>query len=533
MRELTCQIKSYIQPFERRLALSELQALSGGIPIPVGGGPDDALHFRVQTNVPIIKLKSHLAYWQTIGSRRQEITRQLRGEAGSLIARNGVQLDDIPTLIPRIVDTKLPNKRCLRYATHGLHEYRGKFFPQLVCALMNAAHVPTDGIIVDPMCGSGTTLVEARLSGRGTFGLDMNPLSVFVSRIKCEVLGISPKILIRSFNELSCAIQMPVKQLGPGSYFASLPETDQAYLQKWFAVSALEELDHIERAIQRQTYSTVRGFYDLCLSNILRRVAWQNEDDLRVRKEVQALKKGEVLALFLEEARRSTKTVVAFSALRGRRKLGKFSIEEADARVAGHALGKLVNKVDAIITSPPYATALPYLDTDRLSLIYLRLLSRGEHRSRDTVMIGNREVTERTRAEYWNTYVKDCELLPPETRLLIENINRLNQSAVVGFRRRNLSALLSKYFFDMRTVIAQQFELLRKGGTMFMVIGNNRTTAGGQEIEIRTTAHLAKIAESVGFTLAGDLSMEMLASRDIFRKNAMSSEQILTLQKDQ
>jgi hypothetical protein len=122
MRELTCQIKSYIQPFERRLALSELQALSGGIPIPVGGGPDDALHFRVQTNVPIIKLKSHLAYWQTIGSRRQEITRQLRGEASSLIARNGVQLDDIPTLIPRIVDTKLPNKRCLRYATHGLHE---------------------------------------------------------------------------------------------------------------------------------------------------------------------------------------------------------------------------------------------------------------------------------------------------------------------------------------------------------------------------------------------------------------------------
>ena len=129
MREVTCQIKSYIQPFERHLALCELQTLSGSIPIPVGSGHGNALHFCVQTNVPIIKLQTHLAYWQSIGSRRQEITDQLRREATSLIARNGVDLDDIPTLTPKIIDAKLPNKRCLRYATHGLHEYRGKFFP--------------------------------------------------------------------------------------------------------------------------------------------------------------------------------------------------------------------------------------------------------------------------------------------------------------------------------------------------------------------------------------------------------------------
>ena len=104
---------------------------------------------------------------------------------------------------------------------------------------------------------------------------------------------------------------------------------------------------------------------------------------------------------FLEEARRSTKTVAAFGALCGRGGLGKFSVEEADARLAATALEQLVGKVDVIITSPPYATALPYLDTDRLSLIYLGLLSRREHRSRDTLMIGNREITERTRAAYW------------------------------------------------------------------------------------------------------------------------------------
>ena len=97
------------------------------------------------------------------------------------IARNGAAAGALPKTVRMLVPSTLPNKRCLRYATHGLHEYRGKFFPQLVRALMNIARLPEDAVVLDPMCGSGTTLVEARLSGRRSYGLDMNPLSVFVT----------------------------------------------------------------------------------------------------------------------------------------------------------------------------------------------------------------------------------------------------------------------------------------------------------------------------------------------------------------
>jgi site-specific DNA-methyltransferase (cytosine-N4-specific) len=263
----------------------------------------------------------------------------------------------------------------------------------------------------------------------------------------------------------------------------------------------------------------------------LRAVSWQKDDDLRVRKEVIAVAKGEVTARFSEEARRSTKMLVAYLSQAGRKKIGKHTVYEADARTAKVTLRALTGKVDAIITSPPYATALPYLDTDRLSLIYLKLLPRGEHRSRDVMMIGNREISGRIKEAYWATYERDRKLLPSQTRSLIERIDRLNKSANVGFRRRNLSALLSKYFFDMRSVLIEQRGLLKSRGTLFMVVGNNRTTAGGKEIEIQTTEHLARIAASVGFRVAGKLPMEMLRSRDIFRKNAMPSEEILTLQK--
>ena len=85
----------------------------------------------------------------------------------------------------------------------------------------------------------------------------------------------------------------------------------------------------------------------------------------------------------------------------------------------------------------------------------------------------------------------------------------------------------------MREVIRQMFALLRPGGVLFLVVGNNRTIAGGQPVEIRTADHLGAIAAGLGFRLTGDMAMDMLVSRDIFRKNAVPSERIIRLDKPQ
>ena len=204
-------------------------------------------------------------------------------------------------------------------------------------------------------------------------------------------------------------------------------------------------------------------------------------------------------------------------------------MSEADARDSTAVLQSIAGKVDAVITSPPYATALPYIDTDRLSLIYLGLLPRTDHSSRDRLMIGNREVSTRVREEYWANYTARKDLLPTDTRRVIDRIHRLNSQNPTGFRRRNLAALLSKYFFDMREVLLGIRRLLRPGGTAFLVVGNNRTTAGGELIHIRTADHLSAIAQDLLFDMVESLSMDMLPSRDIFRKNAVLSEKIIKL----
>ena len=531
MESLTCTIKQYIQPFERRLAIQELKALSGSKVVPIDGNDDTALIFKIEAPTDIQVLRRSLAYWCSIGSESEGLTRQVCSEATSLIARNGIAVNELLAQVPDLIPLNLPSKRCLRYATHGMHEYRGKFFPQLVRALLNLATLPSDAIVLDPMCGSGTTLVEARLAGYQCYGLDMNPLSVFITDVKCGALTLDATELASAYFVL----RSELNKSGDRGWVSTrnFSNHDQYYLDRWFDPQTLIELDRIIKTINQLPTTTLRKFYLVCLSNVLREVSWQKNDDLRVRRDKFVRKRDDTTALFLREARRSTRTVTAFLVGSPPTALPDYSVLHDDARRAAKILPHLIGRVAAVITSPPYATALPYIDTDRLSLIYLGLLSRDNHRAVDIQMIGNREVTKRTRMKYWDFYQQEKHILPSCTQKLIELIDRLNNEGTVGFRRKNLSALLSNYFFDMRETMKQSFDLLRPGGTMFVVIGNNRTTAGDQPVEIQTADHLVRIAESIGFQVADRMSMDMLVSRDIFRKNTVPSEQILTLGKPQ
>ncbi len=73
--------------------------------------------------------------------------------------------------------------------------------------------------------------------------------------------------------------------------------------------------------------------------------------------------------------------------------------------------------------------------------------------------------------------------------------------------------------------------MLRQGGMAFVVVGNNHTNSGDTRIEIETDNLLAKLGESCGLILEEKLSMDMLVSRDIFKKNAGKAESILFFRK--
>jgi hypothetical protein len=69
------------------------------------------------------------------------------------------------------------------YASHNVHAFAAKFPPQLPRAFICGLTAPGD-FVLDPMMGSGTTIVEALLEGRHGIGLDIDPLALRVSQAK-------------------------------------------------------------------------------------------------------------------------------------------------------------------------------------------------------------------------------------------------------------------------------------------------------------------------------------------------------------
>ncbi len=76
----------------------------------------------------------------------------------------------------------------VRGLTHGFYKYPARFSPTFARAAIETFTRPGQ-LILDPHVGGGTSLVEARASGREAVGVDISPLAEFVARVKCIVFS--------------------------------------------------------------------------------------------------------------------------------------------------------------------------------------------------------------------------------------------------------------------------------------------------------------------------------------------------------
>jgi hypothetical protein len=504
--EVTLEIKPYLQPFERELAMRELRAL-----LTIGDEiREDCGYWIARTDVSDELLRSKLTYWQRVGRNSLEPTLQKALE----FTQNGEAAAN--------ERSELHRARRLRYGPHDLHEYRGKFFPQLVRSLINMSGIPEGSLVLDPMSGSGTTACEAVVAGMSAIGADLNPLSALISSVKASIPGIDPKEFKKQAVD-----RLPKFKFETTEPTEIWSEDDVRYLSLWFDSNSIADLASIVTTIRKVRSPIYRDFFSVCLSNIVRSVSWQKPTDLRVRKEILAYEKGTAQTRFLAEAKSQVDRIYPYLSVLKYQRPVNVDIRLGNALEIASIFHDYRGKVDLLITSPPYATALPYLDTDRLSLIVMGLLSRKQHGATERDMVGTREVSERERREAWATYEARRSELPEEISALIDRIATVNHGEGIGFRRRNLPALLGKYFLSMLDAMRSTRELMKPGTYGHYIVGNNSTEVNGVKIEIPTDKFLVSLGAAAGWTPVEQIPMELISSRDIFRENRGTSETIL------
>lgn len=94
--------------------------------------------------------------------------------------------------IPRTAQARLiaaaRDTEPVRGLTHGFYKYPARFSPAFARAAIETLTKPGQ-LVLDPHVGGGTSLVEARASGREAVGVDISALAEFVARVKCIVFS--------------------------------------------------------------------------------------------------------------------------------------------------------------------------------------------------------------------------------------------------------------------------------------------------------------------------------------------------------
>lgn len=311
------------------------------------------------------------------------------------------------------------------YATHGLFPYRGKFHPQMVKAILNIMGLKPGESVLDPMMGSGTTLIEATLMGIDSIGVDASPFCRFMAQAKVDALSVDldsvewalkhPDVVFDHFARTS---GHPTGKVGGGkSRQLTLnlgkgrgrgPASDKTLVRLLDNVKTsnyllLAYLDSAGYSIRSQRRAPSEQF-----SAILERYAF-------VARKIQGVLEG------VES------------------ELGTATSLEGDAR----ALPLSTGQVDGILFSPPYSFAIDYVANDAF---HLRTMSVDLTSLRDK-MIGLRG---RNLKEKYELYVEDMRRVLGECSRVLRP-NRFC-TIVVGTNNNQLAKIFGTEPQDVKTI---------------------------------------------------------------------------------
>ena len=414
------------------------------------------------------------------------------------------------------------NKQATRYSVHGLHEYKGKFNPQVVRALLNIFGVQPGQRVFDPFCGSGTTLVECAHLGAQGFGTDINPLAVMIARAKLQALCTPVGHLKNAHTHLMERLK---RSKGPTDHTADNPRT--RYLASWFDADVLRDIERVRLEVLHSA-GDLGPVFLVVASNLLRDYSQQDPHDLRTRRRSSPLPAKPFTDAFLDAVPLLLGHIESVQAVLGT------ELPTGDVRLGDVTQTSAIDpgreRFDAAVTSPPYVMALPYIDTQRLSLAWLELCEPGELLKLESELVGSREMRGRARRDLQDQLEANAADLPAAQAQLCVRLHQ-GLSDDDGFRRQAVPKLLYRYFAAMKASFGVIGAAMRVGAPFALIVGHNRTTIGGTQYEIDTPQHLTSLAASEGWALDQRVPLQTYQRYGYHMSNAVAAETLVVLRK--
>jgi hypothetical protein len=346
--------------------------------------------------------------------------------------------------------------------THGFHSYPAMMIPQVARRLI-AEYSKQDDTLLDPFCGSGSVLVEAKLNKHNSWGIDLNPLAILLARVKTT--PVDPKLLTRRlWNILEGLNTLQPEEVQPPDFFN---------IHFWFKGRVIFELAKLKTVINQIEANEIREFFQVAFSEVVRLSSNSRSSEFKLyRYPRERLQNHEPDPIKLFKSK-------AMANIAGMERYYKEAPGSYWARPILGDTTKLSeipkDSVNIVVTSPPYGdsrTTVAYGQFSRLSSQWLEL---EECESVDKKSLGG---------------------IPTKTlqhSLPSKALNKAIQLISEADERRAKDVL--SFYIDLNKALIEIDKAVKRGGVMCFVMGN-RSVKG---IRLPTDLVLAELLTDLGY----------------------------------
>lgn len=386
-------------------------------------------------------------------------------------------------------------------AVHNWYRFVLSFPPHLVRDYLERFGVGPSDTVLDPFCGTGTTLVECKKLGIASVGIESNPMAHLASLVKVD-WSVDASALLEYAGEVAVSTQEILDRDGSNEW-VGLPllatngnaqaqmrqlglEQSKLLLKDSISPIPLHKTLVLLDEIDRHGESQLRRYGRLALAKALT----HRVGNLKFGPEVglgRIKDDAPVVEAWLD-CMREIGHDIGFMKERAK---APAQVHKADSREIDRALSP--HSIDAVITSPPYPNEKDYTRTTRLESVILGLIrDRRELRSLKQDLIRSN-----TRGVY-KSDTDDKEVAQHPAIMEIADAierRRIELGKTSGFERL-YPRVTQLYFGGMVRHLASLRTVLRPGAKLAYVVGDQ---ASYLRVMIRTGQILADLAQSLGY----------------------------------